>query len=170
MWDPSSNHEIGWTQQQSTVRQKRYVMDQEEEKVSKLHYEMAQCPKSPISVLTVPLLSSTCSHMKVKVKLLSHFLLFVTPWTIQLVEFSRPESWSGQPFHSPGHLTNPGIKPRSPTLQADSLSAESQGKPKNTGVGSLSLLQKKGIKPSQSRNQTRVSYIAGEFFTSWAIT
>ena len=34
-----------------------------------------------------------------------------------------------------------GIKPRSPTLQEDSLSAELQGKPKNTGVGSLSLLQ-----------------------------
>ena len=31
------------------------------------------------------------------------------------------------------------IKPRSPTLQVDSLPAESQGKPKNTGVGSLSL-------------------------------
>ena len=34
-----------------------------------------------------------------------------------------------------------GIEPRSPTLQADSLPAEPQGKPKNTGVGSLSLLQ-----------------------------
>ena len=34
-----------------------------------------------------------------------------------------------------------GIKPRPPTLQADSLPAESQGKPKNTGVSSLSLLQ-----------------------------
>ena len=34
-----------------------------------------------------------------------------------------------------------GIKPRSPTFQADSLSAEQQGKLKNTGVGSLSLLQ-----------------------------
>ena len=33
------------------------------------------------------------------------------------------------------------LKPRSPTLQADSLSAEPQGKPKNTGVGSLALLQ-----------------------------
>ena len=38
-------------------------------------------------------------------------------------------------------LSNPGIKPRSPTLQADSLPAEPQGKPKNTGVGSLFLLQ-----------------------------
>ena len=36
---------------------------------------------------------------------------------------------------------NPGIKPWTPALQADSLSAEPQGKPKNTGVGSLSLLQ-----------------------------
>ena len=33
------------------------------------------------------------------------------------------------------------IEPRSPTLQADSLAAEPQGEPKNTGVGSLSLLQ-----------------------------
>ena len=39
------------------------------------------------------------------------------------------------------NLPNPGIKPRSPTLQADSLPAEPQGKPENTGVGSLSLLQ-----------------------------
>ena len=57
------------------------------------------------------------------------------------MEFSRPEYWSGQPFPSPGDLSNPGIKPRSPTLQADSLPAEPQGKPKNTGQGSLSLLQ-----------------------------
>ena len=55
--------------------------------------------------------------------------------------FSRPEYWSGQPFPSPGDLLNPGIEPRSLTLQADSLPAEPQGKPKNTGVGSLSLLQ-----------------------------
>ena len=39
-----------------------------------------------------------------------------------------------------GDLPNPGIKPWSPALQADSLSAEPQGKPKNTGVGNLSLL------------------------------
>ena len=65
----------------------------------------------------------------------------VTPWTIQSMEFSRPEYWSRQPFPSPGDLPNPGIKPRSPAVQADS-SAEPQGKPKNTGVGSLSLLQR----------------------------
>ena len=40
-----------------------------------------------------------------------------------------------------GDLPNPGIEPRSPALQADSLPAEPQGKPKNAGMGSLSLLQ-----------------------------
>ena len=64
-------------------------------------------------------------------KLLSHVRLFVTLWTIQSMEFSRPEYWSGQPFPSPGDLPNPGIKPRSPTLQEDSLPAEPQGKPLN---------------------------------------
>ena len=59
------------------------------------------------------------------------------PWTYS----PRPEHWSGQTFPSPGNLPNPGIKPRTLTLQADSLPAEPQGKPKNTGVGSLSLLQ-----------------------------
>ena len=42
---------------------------------------------------------------------------------------------------SPGDLPNPGTEPRSPSFQADSLPAEPQGKPKNTGVGSLSFLQ-----------------------------
>ena len=40
-----------------------------------------------------------------------------------------------------GDLPNPGLELRSPVLQADSLPAEPQRKPKNTGVGSLSLLQ-----------------------------
>ena len=40
------------------------------------------------------------------------------------MEFSRPEYRSGEPFPSPGDLPNPGIEPRSPTLQADSLPAE----------------------------------------------
>ena len=52
---------------------------------------------------------------------------------------------------SSGDLPNPGIEPRFPTLQADSLPAESQGKPENAGVGSLSLLQR--IFPNQESNQ-----------------
>ena len=35
--------------------------------------------------------------------------------------FSRQEYWSGLPFPSPGDLSDPGIEPRSPPLQADSL-------------------------------------------------
>ena len=57
------------------------------------------------------------------------------------MEFSRPEYWSRELFPSPGDVPNLGIKPRSPALQADSLQAEPPGKPKNTGVSSLSLLQ-----------------------------
>ena len=44
--------------------------------------------------------------------------------------FSRPKYWSGLPFPSPGDLPNPGIDPRSPTLQADSLPSEPPGKSK----------------------------------------
>ena len=51
---------------------------------------------------------------------------------------------------SPENLPNLGIKPRSPTLQEDSLLAEQQGKLKNTGVGSLSLLL--WIFPTQELN------------------
>ena len=67
------------------------------------------------------------------------------------MEFFRSEYWSGKPFPSPGDLPNPGIELRSPALQADSLPAEPQGNPKNTGVSSLSYLQL--IFPTQELNQ-----------------
>ena len=47
----------------------------------------------------------------------------------------------GCPGPPPGDLPNPGIEPRSLALQAYSLLSEPPGKPKNTGVGSLFLLQ-----------------------------
>ena len=43
--------------------------------------------------------------------------------------FSRQEYWSGLPFPSPGDLPDPGIEPRSPAFQADSLLTELWGKP-----------------------------------------
>ena len=43
------------------------------------------------------------------------------------VVFCRQEQWSGLPFPSPEDLLNPGIKPGSPALQADSLLSELQG-------------------------------------------
>ena len=55
--------------------------------------------------------------------------------------FSRQEYWRGLPFPPPGDLPIPGIKPRSFALQADSLPSVPPEKSKNTGVGSLSLLQ-----------------------------
>ena len=50
----------------------------------------------------------------------------MTPWTVahqvpQSMGFSKQEYWSGLPFPSPGALPDPGIKPRSPALQTDSL-------------------------------------------------
>ena len=58
--------------------------------------------------------------------MLSCVTLCATPWTVARqaplsVEFSRQEYWSGLPFPSPGDLPNPGIKPKSPALHADSL-------------------------------------------------
>ena len=67
--------------------------------------------------------------------MLSRIRLFVIPWTVVhqaplSIEFSKQEYQSGLPFPSPGNLPDPGIKPRSPALQADSLPTELQGKPK----------------------------------------
>ena len=55
------------------------------------------------------------------------------PWTTACqaplsMGFARQEYWSGLPFPYPGYLPNPGIKLRSPLLQADSLLSEPSGK------------------------------------------
>ena len=63
------------------------------------------------------------------------------------MEILQASILEGSPCPPPGHLLNPGIKPRSSTLQVDSLPSEPPGKPKNAGVGSLSLLQ--GIFPNR---------------------
>ena len=67
------------------------------------------------------------------------------PWI-----FSRQEYWSRFPCPLPDDLPNPGIKPRSPKLQVDCLPSEPPGKPKNTVMGSLSVLQ--GILLTQELN------------------
>ena len=43
---------------------------------------------------------------------------------------SRQGYWNELPFPSLGYLPDPGIEPRSPALQADSLPVETPGKPK----------------------------------------
>ena len=54
--------------------------------------------------------------------------------------FSRQEYWSGLPVPSLGHLPNPGIKPWSPTLQADSLPSEPLGKSALVQLDSISTI------------------------------
>ena len=141
------------------------------------------------SVLVTVLGGPWVSEMKEKWKWksLSHVRPFVTPWTVLSMEFSRPEYRNGYSFPSPGDLPNPGIEPRSPALQADSLPAKLQGKPKRWKWRLLystlcdctvhGILQARLLKwvafavsrrSSQPRDWTQVSRIAGIFFTNWA--
>ena len=87
---------------------------------------------------------------------LSHVRFFATPWIVACqaplsmgILQARILELVAMPF-SRG-CSHPGIKPRSHTLQADSLPSEQPGKQKNTGVGSLSLLR--GNFPTQESHQ-----------------
>ena len=65
---------------------------------------------------------------------LSHVRLFATLWTVTYqaplsMGLSRQDYWSELSFPSPEDLPNPGIEPGLPTLQADTLPSEPQGKP-----------------------------------------
>lgn len=79
--------------------------------------------------------------------------LFVTPMDCSPQGSSVSEIlqariyWSGLPFPSLGYLSNPGIKPRSPTLQAASLPSESPGKPQRT------ILKKRFLKQICSKEK-----------------
>ena len=152
--------------------------------------------------MNTSLLNNTCSVLSGSVmsdSLRPHGLKparLLCPWG-----FSRQEYQSGLSCPPPGDLLNLAIELRSPMLQVDSLLSEPPGKPKNTGVGSLSLLQRIFLTQrlnlgllycrqilyclshqgsprilewvaypfsrgsSRSKNRTRVSYIAGRFFT-----
>ena len=80
-------------------------------------------------LLPVPLKVTTGEKGSVS---LSPIQLFETLWTVAhqaplSMGFSRQEYWSGLPFCSPRDLPNPGIEPRSPALQMDSLRFEPLG-------------------------------------------
>ena len=69
-----------------------------------------------------------------EVKLLSRVQLFAIPWIVAYqappsMEFSKQVDWSGLPFPSPGDLPDPGIEPRSPTMQTGALPSKLPGKP-----------------------------------------
>ena len=85
---------------------------------------------------------------------LSHSI--ATPWTVahqtplsMEILLARILDWAAMPS-PPGSLRKSGIKPRSPTLQVDSLPSEPLEKPQNTGVDSVSLLQE--IFPTKELN------------------
>ena len=110
-----------------------------------------------------PVLCNKRSEMKWKS--LSHVQLFGTSWTVQSIQFSRPEYWSRQPFPSPGDLPNPGIEPRSSALQADSYPLSQKGSPRILEW----VVYPFSRRYTQPRNWIGVSCIAGGFFISWAI-
>ena len=72
-----------------------------------------------------------------------------SPWNFQ----ARTLEWVPVPFSRGSSI--PGMEPRSPALQADSLLAEPPGKPKNSGTGSLFL---QWILPTQESNQGLLHY------------
>ena len=86
---------------------------------------------APLPPLTSPSVILNCVLGFIALlKSLSCVQLFATPWTIAheappSMGFSKQEYWRS----SPGDLPDPGIKPRSPALQADALPSEPPGKP-----------------------------------------
>ena len=123
-----------------------------------------QALTSPVSIL--PLFSPPhIISLPKKLSVAIHPGLLHCRWILyQLSHQGSPRilEWVDFPFSRGSSL--PGIEPRSPTFQANSLPAEPPGKPKNTGVGSLSF----SSGSSRPRDLTWVSCIAGGFFTSWA--
>ena len=76
------------------------------------------------------------------------------------MRFSRQGYWSGLPFPSPGDLPNPGVEPRSPILQADSLLTELQGKPRH--IAFVSLIRHILIKLTKTKHKEILLKVARE--------
>ena len=126
----------------SVLPEKPCILDSQQQSLHiglQMHHPMISLLQDPIGLLL----------LKMKVTQLCPTLWDPMDYAVHGILQAR--ILSRQLFHSPGDLPNSGIKPRSPTLQLDSLPAEPHGKPKNTGVGSLSLLQ--WIFATQESNQ-----------------
>ena len=99
--------------------------------------------------------------------MLSHFIrvqLFATPWTVAhqaplSMGFSRQEYWNGLPCLPPGDLPNPGIKPASPALQADSLPLSQLGILSTVSVNTYNLSQYE----ARNRNLSHISFMLSEW-------
>ena len=95
----------------------------------------------------LPIIIFVCYFLSPRTIVLSHSVMSDSfrPHGLQLTRllcpwgFSRQEYWSGLPCPPPGDLPNPGIEPRSPPLQADSLLTEPTGKPTKKLLSPASL-------------------------------
>ena len=104
-----------------------------------------------------------------KVKVIQPYLTL--NYTVHGILQARILEWVAVPFSR--RMSHPGIEPRSPTLQADSLPAEPQKKPKtksNEGLNSLLMKvteesQKAGLK----LNIQKTKITASGPITSWQI-
>ena len=117
-----------------------------------LHWQAVSLPLSHLGSLFISKVVRACVHAKLLQSCLTLWPHRRQP-TRLLCPWGSPGKNTGVGCHFllPGDLPNPGIKPASLALQADSLPTEPQGKPKNIGVGRLSLLQR--IFPTQELNQ-----------------
>ena len=113
-----------------------------------------------VSVVSCPLLWK----WKWKWKLLSCVWLFVTPRTIQSMEFSRPEYWSGSLSLLQGIFPTLGLN--SGFLHSRQILY--QLSPQASAQILEWVAYPFSSRSFQPRNRTRVSSIAGRFFTSWA--
>ena len=119
---------------------------------------ISEWPLNAVAYVLIVKWSESCSVVSDSLR--PQGLCFATPWTIQSMEFSGPEYWSGWPFPSPGDLPKPGIEPRSPALQANSSPAEPQRKPlcpyKGEANGNLILMEEeKAVWPQRQRMDTK---------------
>ena len=109
-------------------------------------------PSSPLILCRPLLLPSIPPSIRVSEAEVTPSCRTLRPHTVHGILQARILECVAFPFsRDPLVDPNPGIEPRSPALQSDSLSTEPQGEPKNTGVGSLSFLQR--IFSTQESNQ-----------------
>ena len=110
-------------------------------------------------------LSLLFSGKEKKVKVTQSCLTLCNPinYTVHGILQARILEWVALPF-SRGS-SEPRDRIQVSHITVDSLPAEPQWKPKNTGMSHLSFFQRS----SQPRNQTGASCIAGGFFTNWVI-
>ena len=139
--------------------------------------EETECMRKIISIYTFfqviekeITISKLTEYLCILPKLAQLCLTLCDPWTVQSIEFSRPEYWSGQPFPSPGDLPNPGSElgspnPGLPHCRQILYQLSHRGSPRTLEWVAYPFFSRS----SQPRNQTGVSCIAGGFFTNRAI-